>query len=380
MEKSKLSNSAIETVKDTEKNCIGCKLCMEHCPMLNKFCSSPKELLKNIVKGEEVDPSIPYSCTLCNYCNAVCPNDVSLKNAFLDMRKDLFSREKSKIKELGYNTVKNHQKNSFSKIFSTSIKGFEDEKVHRKRRVFFPGCSLSSYSPDIVLRTYDYLKEKLPEVGIMQNCCGKPTYSMGDMEQFKEYNKKLEKEFSDNNIDEIIVACQNCFKTFEVSSNVKVTSLWEIISNYGIPNEVRGIGKGIDLSFAIHDPCPTRYERIIHDSIRDITNQLGLKIKEMEFSREKTLCCGSGGMLNVTNNSLAQSQMKKRANQADTDHILSYCEECVESMKRGGKQSFHILDLLFDTHIYSTFTQKDQGTIKKWINRYKSKQKINKIK
>ena len=343
--------------------------------MLDEFCDTPKQLLEDMRDSKEVDVIVPYSCALCNYCTQVCPKDVDLKDVFFKLKTYIVDLENTPPKELGYNTVKSHQNNSFSKLFSTDIKGLQTEQ---KKRIFFPGCSLSSYSPDIVRDTYQYLKEKLPGIGITLKCCGNPTYSMGQRDKFNDLYDTVQNEFQNSGIEEVIVACQNCYKIIKQNSpDIKVISLWEVISKYGVPESKIGYYKYLDKVFSIHDPCPTRNESKIHDSIRNITDQLGINISEMKFIREKTLCCGSGAMIGITNKKLASAQRQKRAEQSNSDYIITYCEECVESMKKGGKKSIHILDLLFDDSIDKTFDQKSINVTNKWINRYRVKRRIS---
>ncbi len=375
MRKIKISEQLIEKIGEEGEKCIGCNLCKKNCPMLDEFCDTPKQLLEDMRDNEEVDVIVPYSCALCNYCTQVCPKDVDLKDVFYKLKTHIVDKEGTPPKELGYNAVKFHQNNSFSRLFSTDVRGL---KVEQKKRIFFPGCSLSSHSPDIVRDTYEYLKEKLPGIGITLKCCGNPTYSMGQKDKFNDLYETVQNEFEDSDIEEVIVACQNCYNVIkENSPNIRVVSLWEVISEYGIPEYKKDYYKSIDKVFSIHDPCPTRNEKDIHDSIRDIAYKLGINISEMEFIREKTLCCGSGAMIGVTNKKLAHNQREKRANQSGSDYIISYCEECVESMKKGGKKSIHILDLLFNDSIEKTFDQKNIGFTNKWINRYRVKRRIS---
>lgn len=371
----KIPEDIIKKIEKEECKCIGCRLCMKNCPMLEAFCDSPKELLKDLKNSKEADITLPYSCALCNYCTTVCPKDVDLKDIFYDLRAHIVNTEDSPPKELGYNAVKFHQNNSFSKLFSTDIKELSNNET---KRVFFPGCSLSSYSPEIVMKTYDYLREKLPGIGIALKCCGNPTHAMGERERFNELYSGVKDEFEENEVDEVIVACLNCYNTIKRNSkNLKVISLWEVISEYGVPKEKKDYYKFLYKEFSIHDPCPTRNEDRIHDAIRDILNQLGIKVVEMEFNRRNTLCCGSGAMIGVTSKDLALKQREKRANQSESDYIVTYCEECVESMKQGGKKSIHILDLLFNDNIEEKFDQEYINTINKWLNRYKTKRRIN---
>ncbi|WZL73345.1 (Fe-S)-binding protein [Clostridiaceae bacterium 35-E11] len=380
MKPSILSKELAQKLTKEAQKCVGCKLCMKNCPMLEAFCDAPKELLSNIVKENKIDPKIPYSCALCGYCTQVCPKAVDLKEDFLALRKHVVSRNQGVPKSLKAGAVKFHQAHSFSKRFTGKARS---DTHGDKSMIFFPGCSLMAYNPQIVMKTYAYLKERLGSIGILLKCCGNPTYTMGEENKFIKYYGGLQQDFDEMQVEEVIVACQNCFQTIgRNSSDIKVTSLWEVIGRLGVPEEVKNIGRTIEIPFALHDPCPTRNENKIHESVRRIVDALGMKIEEFPFAKDQTLCCGSGAMIGVTNPSLATAQMKKRAQQTNCEYILTYCEECVTSMKRGGKKSIHILDLLFDKEIYKNlhFDQKSKNTLQKWMNRYKGKRMIEKRK
>ncbi len=361
-----ISSSTMKIIEEEQK-CIGCNACMKGCPMLDKFCDSPKILLKELLNDGTFEYQLPYSCMLCGYCTEVCPKGVDLKSLFLELRRDVVNLNNGKLpKELNTSGVDLHQKLSFSNLFTSNIENLQSDTI------FFPGCGLLSYSPSIVEKTYDYLRDNIQGIGIYTKCCGKPTAFLGKDEKFKEYYSILEKEFKDKSIKRIITGCQNCFKTIgNNSKDIEVVSLWEVISKFGVPKTRIGIGKDIDDKFTLHDPCPTRDVDIIHESIRKIVDELGFDIKEMKFNRGRTLCCGAGGMVSITQSHIAKAHTKRRAQEADTEYIITYCQECVESMRRGGKKSYHILDLLFND--FSSMEQVNQNTITKWTNRYKGK-------
>lgn len=379
----KNSNEAIEQLSDISHKCIDCKKCMKNCSMLEHNCSSPKQLIGKTIESGTIDKTIPYSCTGCGYCKNICPKDIDLGEMSLMLKRLSVNSSNGKPSIKGYNTVNFHQKNSFSSIFTAAhLEKISDDNIYNKTRVFMPGCSLTSYNPELVMKTYGFLKERLNNTGIILKCCGNPTALIGQEHKFNEYYSMLEKDFFNMNVDEVIVACPSCYKAVKKNSpNIKVRSLWEVINEIGIPEEMKCIGKNIDITFAIHDPCITRNETSIHDAVRNIVKELDFNIEEFEYSREKTLCCGAGGMVAVTNNKLAKEQMKKRASQAKSDYILTYCESCVEAMMVGGKNSVHILDLLFNKDIYSTlkFNQPIQGVVKKWSNRYRCKKMIERL-
>lgn len=367
MQKINLNKKRLAEIINNENNCVNCKICFNSCPMMKNYSSSPKELLKDIIKDKSIDKNIPYSCMLCNVCTKKCPKDIDLNTMFYNIRKDIFKDNNKEVNDIGYKTVKIHQSSSFSPVFSKQFIKRESKKI------FFPGCSLSSSSNDIVLKTYDYLKSNIKDLALVFDCCGKPTLSMGDIDKFNKHYSKLDSMFNENEIYEVIVACPNCFKTIgNHSKNVKVKTVWEVIKEYGIPNNLKDYYKDVDLEFSLHDPCPIRDESSIHEHVRSILNELGIKVLEFDKCRDKSECCGLGGMVGVTNPKLAKKQTIKRANEAKSDNIVAYCQACCDSMLSVDKKTLHILDFMFNKEVLhkTKFTQNKKSTIKKWKTRY----------
>ena len=87
------NEKTLEEIKINENNCINCKKCYNSCPMMSKYSSSPKELMKKIITDKGVDKNIPYSCSSCEVCNLKCPKDIKIKEMFYDMRKDIFNND-----------------------------------------------------------------------------------------------------------------------------------------------------------------------------------------------------------------------------------------------------------------------------------------------
>ncbi len=363
----KLSKKIVNKVVEDKEKCIDCKLCFNNCPMMKEFSNSPKELMSKILEDKIDLSEISYSCMLCDLCTQKCPKDIDLKSTFYDIRKDVISNEKKSVKDKGYNVVRFHQINSFSPLFSKS-KNLKNSKV-----VFLPGCSLSSYSQDIILKTYKYLNTHYENIGITFKCCSKPTIAMGDIEKFNKYYSSLEKEIHDEGIEEIIVACPNCYNTISKNSkDIKVISIYEVIEKFGIPSELKNNYKNLD--FAVHDSCSVRNQSNIHESVRNILRQLGANIIEFENNRENTVCCGAGGMVGVTNKNLALKQMKNRGYETNCKNIVCYCESCCESLLNCDKNILHILDLLFNENFidHKKLTQSKSSTVDKWKMRYKT--------
>ncbi|KUO51646.1 MAG: pyridine nucleotide-disulfide oxidoreductase [Desulfitibacter sp. BRH_c19] len=347
-----------------------CKLCMKECIMLNEFCEYPKQLMEQTLAACCIDPLIPYSCNMCNQCTINCPKEYKFSEIFAQMRKDLVKDGEGPLPQ--HKPIYMHQKLGFHPIFNI-VK--PDLKAGYTKRAFMPGCSLPSYSPKLVGEILRYLQKELPGTGAVLKCCGKPTKALGLEKEFRERYSMLEDAFKQLEVEEIIVACQSCYSMItNMSPHLKVRSLYEVLREIGIPEEAKGIGKGKVM--ALHDSCVTREADEIHDSVRFLMREMGYKIEELPHNRHNTRCCGFGGMVVPANPDLAKRVMNRRAAEAKSEHMVTYCAACRESMTLGGKKSLHLMDLMFDRDWEKIGVPGLQGPLNNWLNRYKSKKEI----
>ncbi|MGG5460695.1 (Fe-S)-binding protein [Clostridium sp. B9] len=361
-------------LKSNIDKCVDCGACYKVCPMMNSFGESPKKILQDIYDYKINFQDISYSCMLCNACTEVCPKDIDLKDMFHKFRIRSYKHDiKNTRRKFKLRVVQNHQKGSFSKLLTSK---HNNKSV---KRVFMPGCSLSGYDNEIIFKVKEYLDEKLGDTEIVLKCCGKPSKDIGDIELFNNNISSIEEYLESKNVDEVIVACENCYKTFSESfKNIKVITLWEVMSNEGVPARCLGAYSDLEEEFALHDPCPIKKEPQIHEAVRNILNDLDIKIVEFKKNKSNTECCGSGGMVGVTNKELWEKQKNKRANSTECNNIISYCESCVNTFKSSGKNVLHLLDLIFneDVLIGKRLNQKEVSTMNQWVNRIKLANKV----
>ncbi len=352
-----------------EEKCTGCGKCMKNCPMLNRFCKSPKKLLQFLgtstpAQKEEIK-SIAFTCTLCDYCTQVCPCDIDLKVIFLNIKQD-YVRAFGYPKEFGKAALSFHQSSGFSPLFSTQI-------IHRKhaKTILFPGCSTAADDPEVIEHVLTYLNTLHPTETFMK-CCANPTRSVGMTDQFNAYTVQLRHDFERMGTEEIIVLCVNCYNTLtDMLPNISVKTLWEVIDQNGLPQTVSKTG--LPFKVALHDPCPSRNHPHVHEAVRGILRELGIEADEFEDAKEETACCGSGAMLGLINPELASQHMSRRASQSPQDHILTYCQECVESLSVDDKYTLHLLSLLFPHKKTVQPHIRRKPPLQKWTNRFKTK-------
>ncbi|MCL2386742.1 MAG: (Fe-S)-binding protein [Defluviitaleaceae bacterium] len=248
------------------------------------------------------------------------------------------------------------------------------------RKVFLPGCALPSYNPQNVQLTIKFLKEKFPDLSVVQKCCGKPTKAVGQADKFAERFGSLVQDIKYCEGDEVIVACQSCMKTLQECNDYKTTSLWELLPQIGLPPELVGKAKDSEVVFSVHDSCSVREFTKIHEGIRWIINELGYKQTDpIGRSHANARCCGFGGMVGPANPDVALRVMKRRVDDFQTDHIVVYCAACRQSMLKAGGKAWHILDLVFGDVVHASTPPPEDtlaSPLKAWRNRRKSKSLI----
>ena len=366
-----------------------CKLCMKECIMLNDYTECPKSLFKKYLEEgyENLDHMIAYSCNECSQCTLKCPKEFNMKGIFTALKEDYAEKNNGLVPLEILKESDRTQEKECGDEYCTRVDGsLHKKEVPEKQKtkyVFVPGCTVSAYSPKGVENIVKHLKECLghENVGALLQCCGKVTRFIGETEKFEERNKKAIDILDDMGAEVIITVCPSCYKVFkETAKNQKVIAYWDLMKNLiGIPETARGIGKGSDVVFNIHDSCVTRDETSHHESVRWVLDELGYNWTEIERNGKNTRCCGVGGMVCSSNPELYERVYTRRANDFDQHNIVTYCGSCRGTMQAAGKDAVHILDLLFG----QKYTKDQEGARgyqteqEMWEKRLETKERLN---
>lgn len=331
-----------EQAEEEADRCLQCecKVCIKDCEFLQLYGATPRELAMQFRDGSfKEKPRIPYLCNVCDLCKRVCPEELSVGDMCMEIREQMVAS--------GLGPLSQHKLVQRDQEWSTSDSvtlAQPDLKTGECKRVFFPGCGLSGYSPELTLKVLTYLQEKLPGTGILLGCCGGPTHFLGDQARFGEILEGVKEKVRRLGAQELILACPDCYHTIKHSApDLEIRSLPEVILVQGLPETLPG-AKG--KRFSLHDSCKARWEKGWQDSVRSLVEAMGHQVEEMEYSKDKTRCCGMGGMVPYVDFELAGRVTKKRADEASHD-ILTYCTSCREALAMY-KPALHILDLIFN--------------------------------
>jgi glutamate synthase (NADPH/NADH) small chain len=327
--------------------CLQCQCleCVKVCMYLERFGAYPKRYAREIYNNESIVMGTRHanrlinSCTLCGLCEEVCPQDFTMQDLCLEARRSMVRRGKMPPSA--------HEFTLLDMAFSQSD-GFalaRHQPGHTtSARVFSPGCQLCASSPRQVGRVYNHLcRSLLDGVALILGCCGAPAHWAGEEAGFQREVDAFRNKWIGLGRPMVILACSTCYRVFKENlTEVPILSLWKVLVEIGLPEAERHVAS---VPLAVHDPCTTRHEPEIQESVRRLLERLNMTVEELLLSREKTECCGFGGLMQDANPPLAREVVARRARESALDYV-TYCAVCRDNLAAAEKRSVHLLDLI----------------------------------
>ena len=341
-------NEAIQEAK----RCLQCECmeCVKVCEYLKQFERYPKRYVReiynnlSIVKGTRHTNTFINSCSLCGLCGEICPEHLDMASVNLTARREMVEQNRMPPSAFDFALRDMQFSNSDKFELARNRPGTDMSDI-----VFFPGCQLSASSPDHVELVYAYLNNRLTNsrVGLMLGCCGAPANWAGQSALFESTLAAWRTQLQAMGNPKVILPCSSCYQVFKNHMpGVEIVSLWEIYDQCGLP-AFAGTVEPANCAIAIHDPCTTRYETSIQDSVRRIVHRLGYQIEELPLSRERTECCSYGGLMWLSNRELARKVIERRVAASQADYV-TYCAMCRDFFASHGKRALHLLDLIYN--------------------------------
>jgi Fe-S oxidoreductase len=369
-----LSREAAKTEADRCLTCV-CSECVKNCTFLQAYVEhfpyTEKEMVRLLAERGEAQPHIPYSCHYCGLCQAVCPNDLHAGEACLDLRRRLVDAGKGPLPR--HKGIQRYVRWGTSPTFTLTR---PDPASGKAARMFFPGCSLPGYSPHLVRSAYAYLRERLPDTGIMLYCCGAPSRLTGEEAWFQGIVADIARKLEQWGSPEIIAACTHCLEVFkEQLPQIKSRSFYEVLAEQGLPQTAMASASA---PVQVHDACGARHMPEVQAAVRQVVSMAGYGNEEMPHHGERTICCGAGGMAPAVDAPLAQKMTDFRLSEAKYD-LVTYCASCRARFAAAGHPSVHLLELLFNPNWQQERTASPAHSLKRWWQRWRLKRHLQKI-
>lgn len=316
--------------------CTECGACVNACAFLQRY-GTPKALATAYDPADAAQLAMPFACSLCGLCTAVCPEGLDPCAMFLEMRREAVRRGAGAFAE--HKGLLAYEARGISPRYSLCALPSGCDTV------FFPGCTFSGTCAPRVLQALELLRTQIPDLGIVLDCCSKPSHDLGRQTLFEERFGELHQSLLDRGVRTVLVTCPNCFKVFQrYGEGLAVRSVYEVLADAPLPYE--GALEGI---VTVHDPCVVRFEPGVQAAARRLLERTGLRVEEMKSSGKRTLCCGEGGAAGCVAPELAETWKQRRAEQAAGRRVATYCAGCTHQLARYTPTS-HVLDLVFEPH------------------------------
>ncbi len=313
--------------------CNECGACVRSCAFLQVY-GTPKVIAERLVKEDGRGRLTAFECSLCDLCGAVCPEELSPVGMFIAMRRD--AQRAGEVDQQKHAMLLGYEKRGNSRLFSWYglPRGCDT--------VFFPGCTFPGTRLQTAWALFNYIREHVPQAGVVLDCCNKPSHDLGRHEQFREQFAEMNRSLVESGVRTVLVTCPNCLKVFkQYGQGLDTITVYQFMAQHGLPATPK-----VEGSCVIHDPCPTRRESDVHVAIRKLVGAKGIEVEEQKGKPARTLCCGEGGAVGFVRPEFSRVWSKMRVEQAKGKKIVSYCAGCVRFLSPYASV-WHILDLIF---------------------------------
>ncbi len=348
-------------------DCVNCGICVKECAFLQEY-GSPQKLASDWLDPADnntLHRGSSFECSLCGLCHGLCPKELDPSAMFLAMRRELVAHGEARFKQ--HNTIRAYEKRGSSTLFSWYC--FPSDC----NTIFFPGCALPGSRPNTLTRLFAVLQKLIPNIGLVFDCCTKPSHDLGDSAHFTAMFQELCTILREHKITKVLVACPNCYRIFsEYGEGLDVVTVYEELAR---AEQFHGQH---EKTITIHDPCGVRYGASVQTSIRTLLKRQNLTVLEMKHREQTSFCCGEGGSAGFLRPDFARKWTEKRVQEADGLPMASYCAGCTHFLGNSA-ETFHILDLLlFPEATLANRVKVSKAPFTYW-NRYRLKKRMQKL-
>jgi len=343
--------------------CIQCGKCTGGCPMAIKTRLNPRSIIyRLLIAGNGFDlegRDELWDCTTCATCSSRCPKQVNPMEAVIGMRSAFV--EKGRV----HPNVKTALESTFrygnpltmpredrgAWTGDLTIKHISEGAEY----LYFVGCS-PSYDPRVqhVSRSLvQLLQQAGVDFGILgndENCCASEVRRLGEAGLFEMMVEENQETFKDLGIEKMFTTSPHCFNAFKndyaifaenPQNGMQVQHYTQILAGALEHGDLHFSGKW-EKTVTYHDPCYLGKHNGVFDEPRKVLKSVpGLKLVEMDRSREKSLCCEGGGgrmWLEGTNpgTRLAQERIRE-AIETGAEVLATACPFCLLTLDEAVK-------------------------------------------
>ncbi|KKL85147.1 hypothetical protein LCGC14_1957630 [marine sediment metagenome] len=355
------------------------------CPMCKAVCTThhytrreedapePRVHLVELIRRgfldwDESSAEIILNCNLCGLCREWCASKQDISAIMTTARADVVNQGLAPDSVVRVDESLNKLKNIYGKPLNERFHDISpaSSSVNDVEVIYFIGC-LSAYDrqeiPEAMIKILQAAGVNYTVLKGEEWCCGLPAYQLGLRDRAKEMSEHNSKFINGTGVKTIIASCPGCAKALDLEYPKWGTKLnMEVLHHTVFIKKLLDEGrlklkKPIRKKLTYHDPCHLGRNMEIYNAPREVLKRVcEMNILEMFATREKALCCGSGGGYKLTNPEKANKMGSRVTDEAafvKADILVSACPLCKESFSKDaaekGLELKDIAELIVDS-------------------------------
>ncbi|MFC2607964.1 anaerobic glycerol-3-phosphate dehydrogenase subunit C [uncultured Selenomonas sp.] len=399
-----------ENTPDTADHCIACTCCIANCPVTEatrafagpKLTGPAHSRMK--FAEDDIERSLEY-CSNCKNCEITCPSGVRVATLNMLQRGEYYRTHKHSQRDdmlahgermaklvrslpfgatcanigmkigkalgvfaavgiAGERDMPAFAPDSFYSIFAKM-----EQKPSEKKVVFYPGCYINEYEPEIGRAFINVMQKNGYEVITDKSfiCCGAPMVASGYLDEAHENAKKNAERilaWKAKGIP-VVACCTSCslmlkseyHELFEDPEMREISSgIYDAFEFLDIMEERGELSEDfapIERRFSYHAPCHLRAQGIGLPSFNFLQRIPGLSIENLAAG-----CCGMSGSFGFKGDKYEISmkvgeKVFERIAEVGADTVVSDCGTCRLQIRHGsGKATCHPIEILAQAYGY----------------------------
>jgi Fe-S oxidoreductase/nitrate reductase gamma subunit len=312
------------------------------------------------IAGDIIDPDVFWSCNTCYACVEVCPVGINHVDHIIGNRRNL---------ALMHGEIPSEAQATLRALETRSNPfGAAEDRIKwadgLDLNILSPGDSVDYLYWVGCVSAFDQRKQKIAKslvkimkhaglsygvLGNAEGCSGDPARRLGEENLFQMLAKTNIETLKSVKFKTLVANCPHCFNTIKNEypefGNLGDGKEPEIIHHSVLLKRLLK-EKKLALSssedeFTFHDPCYLGRYNGEYDAPRDALVSIGgVKLKEMERSREKGMCCGAGGghfWMDLKIGERVNVLRFEQAAETGVDKVASACPFCMQMLEDGAK-------------------------------------------